>query len=96
MMSMSAALQLIGLRVVTPLLQDALDSVEFVSGLADSKWGAVRAAMGRPDPWALKYLAIGNEVRAPQLDCAGQSTTCMLLRTVYQVLQPLCLSAFTW
>lgn len=55
------------------LPQDALDSVEFVSGPADSKWGAVRAAMGHPDPWALNYLAIGNEVRGVKLDNAPLS-----------------------
>lgn len=27
-----------------------------------SKWGAVRAAMGHPEPWALNSMAIGNEV----------------------------------
>lgn len=44
-------------------VQDALDSVEFVSGPADSKWGSVRASMGHPEPWSLNFLAIGNEVR---------------------------------
>lgn len=43
--------------------QDALDSVEFVTGSASSKWGKVRAEMGRREPWQLPYLAIGNEVR---------------------------------
>lgn len=36
-----------------------------MSGAADSKWGSVRAAMGHPEPWALNYLAIGNEVCGP-------------------------------
>ena len=43
-------------------VQDALDSIEFVSGPADSKWGSERAAMGRALPWNLTYMAIGNEV----------------------------------
>lgn len=43
--------------------QDALDSVEFVTGAASSKWGKVRDEMGRREPWELPYLAIGNEVR---------------------------------
>lgn len=46
------------------LVQDALDSVEFMTGPATSRWGAVRAAMGHPAPWNLTYFAIGNEVRA--------------------------------
>ena len=58
------------------LPKDALDSVEFVSGAADSKWGAVRAAMGHPDPWALNYLAIGNEVRGVESDNAPLSHSC--------------------
>ena len=27
-----------------------------------SKWGAVRAAMGHPEPWEINFMAIGNEV----------------------------------
>lgn len=46
---------------VLPLLQDALDSLEFIMGPANSTWGSIRAAMGRVDPWQLKYVAIGNE-----------------------------------
>jgi alpha-L-arabinofuranosidase len=42
--------------------QEALDGIEFISGPASSRWGAVRAAMGRPQPWTLNFLAIGNEV----------------------------------
>ncbi len=44
-----------------PWLQDALDAAEFVAGAADARWGAARAAMGREAPWALDFLAIGNE-----------------------------------
>lgn len=44
-----------------PLLQDALDSLEFIMGPANSTWGAVRAAMGRSEPWHITYVAIGNE-----------------------------------
>lgn len=44
-----------------PWLQDALDSVEFVTGSEDTTWGTVRAIMGHPLPWQLPYLAIGNE-----------------------------------
>lgn len=42
-------------------VQDALDLVEFATGPATSKWGKVRADMGHPEPFSLKYLAIGNE-----------------------------------
>lgn len=42
-------------------VQDALDLIEFANGDVSTKWGAVRAEMGHPAPFGLKYLAIGNE-----------------------------------
>ncbi|PWZ32930.1 Alpha-L-arabinofuranosidase 1 [Zea mays] len=42
-------------------LQDVLDSLEFARGSADSTWGSVRAAMGHPEPFLVKHVAIGNE-----------------------------------
>lgn len=44
-----------------PYIQDAVDLIEFANGPVDSKWGKVRAEMGHPEPFNLKYLAIGNE-----------------------------------
>ena len=42
-------------------IQDALDLVEFANGPVDSKWGKVRAEMGHPAPFNLKFLGVGNE-----------------------------------
>lgn len=42
-------------------VQDALDLVEFCRGDTSTKWGAVRAAMGHEETFALKYIGIGNE-----------------------------------
>ncbi|MCR5153591.1 MAG: hypothetical protein K6B75_01965, partial [Lachnospiraceae bacterium] len=42
-------------------IQDALDLVKFCRGGADTKWGAVRIAMGHKEPFELKYIGIGNE-----------------------------------
>ena len=42
-------------------VQDALDEIEYVSGGADTKWGAERAKDGHPAPFVLKYVEIGNE-----------------------------------
>ncbi len=42
-------------------IQDALDLIEFANGSARSKWGKVRAQMGHPEPFGLKYLGVGNE-----------------------------------
>lgn len=44
-----------------PYIQDALDLIEFANGPSDSKWGKVRADMGHPEPFNLKYIGIGNE-----------------------------------
>ncbi|PRW58664.1 Alpha-L-arabinofuranosidase 1 isoform B [Chlorella sorokiniana] len=46
---------------IMPWVEEALDSIEFITGPADSKWGSVRAAMGHPEPWNLTWMAIGNE-----------------------------------
>ena len=42
-------------------LQDALDGIEFARGSPKSKWGSLRADMGHPHPFDLRYVAIGNE-----------------------------------
>lgn len=42
-------------------IQDALDLIEFANGSATSKWGKVRADMGHPSSFNLKYIGIGNE-----------------------------------
>jgi alpha-L-arabinofuranosidase len=49
-----------------PYVQDALDLVEFANGPVTSTWGKVRADMGHPAPFGLKYLAIGNEQWGPE------------------------------
>ena len=48
---------------IQPLIRDTLGSLEFVRGSPESKWGSVRAQLGRQQPWPLNYVAIGNEVR---------------------------------
>lgn len=42
-------------------IQDALDLIEFANGAADTPWGKVRADMGHPAPFNLKFIGIGNE-----------------------------------
>jgi alpha-N-arabinofuranosidase len=44
-----------------PYVQDALDEIEYVTGGADTKWGAVRIQNGHPEPFKLTYVEIGNE-----------------------------------
>ncbi len=46
---------------LVPYVQEALDEIEYVTGPADSKWGAVRAKDGHPAPFPLHYVEVGNE-----------------------------------
>ena len=53
---------LVPLAELQPYIDDALDLIEFANGdPAKNKWAALRAEMGHPAPFNLKYLAIGNE-----------------------------------
>ncbi len=47
-------------------VDDALDFIEFCNGSTDTEWGALRAEMGHPEPFNLKYLGIGNENKGPE------------------------------
>ena len=42
-------------------IQDALDLIEFANGAVDTPWGKIRADMGHPAPFNLKFIGIGNE-----------------------------------
>ena len=46
---------------LTPFVQDALEEIEFATGDTSTHWGAVRAKLGHPAPFAVKYVEIGNE-----------------------------------
>jgi alpha-L-arabinofuranosidase len=46
---------------IDPVIQQTLDAIEYALGPVTSKWGAVRAKMGHPAPFPLKYIEIGNE-----------------------------------
>ncbi len=46
---------------LAPYVQDALDEIEYVTGSANTKWGARRAKDGHPAPFPLEYVEIGNE-----------------------------------
>ena len=53
---------LVPLSELQPYIDDALDLIEFANGdPAKNQWAALRAEMGHPAPFNLKYLAIGNE-----------------------------------
>jgi alpha-L-arabinofuranosidase len=46
---------------LTPYVEDALDEIEFATGDTSTKWGGVRAKLGHPAPFPIKYVEIGNE-----------------------------------
>ena len=58
--------ELVPVDELGPYIQDALDLIEFANGPVDSEWGKVRADMGHPEPFNLKYLGVGNEQWGPQ------------------------------
>lgn len=49
------------IRELDEHIQDTLDLIEFCNGDVNTYWGGIRASMGHPEPFNLKYLAIGNE-----------------------------------
>jgi alpha-L-arabinofuranosidase len=50
---------------VQDYLQETLDALEYATGPATSQWGAKRVANGRPEPFKIKYVEIGNESNGP-------------------------------
>lgn len=46
-------------------IEDALDLIEFANGETDTPWGKLRAEMGHPAPFNLRFIGIGNEQWGP-------------------------------
>lgn len=42
-------------------VQDALNEIEFLTGSVDTEYGALRAKVGHPEPWTIRYVEVGNE-----------------------------------
>ena len=53
--------ELVHLEELNPYVQDALDLIEFANGSENTKWGKIRAEMGHPKPFNMKYIGVGNE-----------------------------------
>jgi alpha-L-arabinofuranosidase len=53
--------QCLPLEAMPGYIQDIIDLIEWANGPATSKWGAVRALAGHPEPFGLKYIGVGNE-----------------------------------
>ena len=48
-------------KFLQPFIDEALDEIEYVMGDKSTKWGAVRARDGHPEPFPLSYIEVGNE-----------------------------------
>ncbi len=56
---------------VNDYIQDAIDLIEFAKGDTSTKWGGIRAKLGHPEPFEMRYIGIGNEQSGTQYyqDC---------------------------
>jgi len=43
-------------------LEEVVQELEYLNGPADSEWGQIRAVNGHPEPYAVKWWAVGNEM----------------------------------
>lgn len=57
--------ELVPMDQIDPYVQDALDLIEFANGDLTTDWGKVRADMGHPKPFNLKFIGVGNEQWGP-------------------------------
>ena len=48
-------------KLLQPFIDEALEEIEYVIGDTGTKWGAVRAKDGHPQPFPLQYIEVGNE-----------------------------------
>ncbi|KAF2182180.1 glycoside hydrolase family 51 protein [Zopfia rhizophila CBS 207.26] len=48
-------------NALQPYIDDALNELEFLMGDTSTTYGALRASLGYPEPWTIKYVEIGNE-----------------------------------
>ena len=69
-------------------LTEVCDWVEYCNGPADSKWGAVRAKNGHPEPYHIKYWEIDNEVHPDQTPSAEYVETLKTLIPRMKAIDP--------
>jgi len=53
--------EVVPLNDLDPYIQDALDLIDFANGNATTKWGRLRASLGHPKSFDLKFIGVGNE-----------------------------------
>jgi len=55
------AAEVVPLEELDPYIRDALDLIEFANGEVTTKWGGLRAQMGHPEKFNMKFIGVGNE-----------------------------------
>ena len=50
---------------IQPWIEECLNAIEYANGPVTSKYGAMRAKNGHPEPFGLEYLEVGNENNQP-------------------------------
>ncbi len=50
---------------IQPWIDECLNAIEYANGPVTSKYGALRAKNGHPEPFGLEYLEVGNENNQP-------------------------------
>ncbi len=56
-------------------VQEALDAIEYANGDITTKYGAMRAANGHPEPFGLRLIEIGNENYNSNYDTTDPNST---------------------
>ncbi len=51
----------IGEAALQPYVDEFLNELEFLLGDSSTKYGAIRAKIGRSEPWRINFVEIGNE-----------------------------------
>jgi len=51
---------------LAPVIQNALDAIEYAIGPVTTQWGKLRAANGHAAPFPLQYVEVGNEQHGPR------------------------------
>jgi alpha-N-arabinofuranosidase len=51
----------IQVNIMTGTAEEAADWVEYMNGASQTKWGAVRAENGHPEPFRVEYWELGNQ-----------------------------------
>ena len=60
--------QLVPMAQMDWVKDNFVDAVSYANAPADSKWGALRAQAGHPEPFNLKLVEIGNENQGPEFE----------------------------